>query len=165
MQKKTESELIASKDKAEESDRLKTAFLHNISHEIRTPMNAILGFSALLNEPDTDVAERKQYTDIIFQSGSQLLSIINDIAFQTNILALNAAVEAARAGEHGKGFAVVAAEVPLNNARITRNDTLYKANTGLVDIALDVKTYIKSVYGATSPQYKKISKIKFTKPR
>jgi hypothetical protein len=64
-----------------------------------------------------------------------------------------------------KNAAVVAAEVPLNNARITRNDTLYKANTGLVDIALDVKTYIKSVYGATSPQYKKISKIKFTKPR
>jgi PAS domain S-box-containing protein len=79
LNKKTEAELIASKEKAEESDRLKTAFLHNISHEIRTPMNAILGFSALLNEQDTDIAERKQYTDIIFQSSSQLLSIINDI--------------------------------------------------------------------------------------
>ena len=64
-----------------------------------------------------------------------------------------------------KNLAVTNAEVPLNNARISRNDVLYKANTGLVDIALDVKTYIKSVYGATSPQYKKISKIKFTKPR
>ena len=64
-----------------------------------------------------------------------------------------------------KNTAVTNAEVPLNNARIARNDVLYKANTGLVDIALDVKTYIKSVYGATSPQYKKISKIKFTKPR
>ena len=64
-----------------------------------------------------------------------------------------------------KNAAVIAAEVPLNNARITRNDTLYKANTGMVDIALDVKTYIKSVFGASSPQYKKISKIKFTKPR
>lgn len=64
-----------------------------------------------------------------------------------------------------KNLAVTTAEVPLNNARIARNDTLYKANIGLVDIALDVKTYIKSVYGATSPQYKKISKIKFTKPR
>ncbi len=64
-----------------------------------------------------------------------------------------------------KNTAVTTAEVPLNNARIARNDVLYKANTGLVDIALDVKTYIKSVYGATSPQYKKISKIKFTKPR
>ena len=64
-----------------------------------------------------------------------------------------------------KNTAVTTAEVPLNNARIARNDVLYKTNTGLVDIALDVKTYIKSVYGATSPQYKKISKIKFTKPR
>jgi hypothetical protein len=64
-----------------------------------------------------------------------------------------------------KNAAVIAAEVPLNNARITRNDILYKPNTGLVDTALDVKTYIKSVFGTTSPQYKTISKIKFTKPR
>jgi hypothetical protein len=64
-----------------------------------------------------------------------------------------------------KNTAVTNAEVPLNNARIVRNNVLYKQDTGLVDIALDVKTYIKSVYGATSPQYKKISKIKFTKPR
>ena len=64
-----------------------------------------------------------------------------------------------------KNTAVITAEVPLNNARIARNDVLYKTNTGLVDIALDVKTYIKSVFGATSPQYKKISKIKFTNPR
>lgn len=74
-----EEQIIAAKEKAEESDRLKTAFLHNVSHEIRTPMNAILGFSALLNEPDISTEERAQYTDVIFQSGSQLLSIINDI--------------------------------------------------------------------------------------
>jgi PAS domain S-box-containing protein len=77
--KRAENELIASKEKAEESDRLKTAFLHNVSHEIRTPMNAILGFSVLLNEPGVSEAERHQYTDIIFQSGNHLLSIINDI--------------------------------------------------------------------------------------
>lgn len=77
--KKAEADIIAAKEKAEESDRLKTAFLHNVSHEIRTPMNAILGFSALLNESDTSPEERQQYTDIIFQSGNQLLSIINDI--------------------------------------------------------------------------------------
>ena len=74
-----EAELIAAKEKAEESDRLKTAFLHNVSHEIRTPMNAILGFSSLLNEPGITESERNQYIDIIFQSGNQLLSIINDI--------------------------------------------------------------------------------------
>ncbi len=83
--KQDESELIAAKGKAEESDRLKTAFLHNVSHEIRTPMNAIIGFSALLNEPDTTAEDRKQFTDIIFQSGTQLLSIINDIVDIANI--------------------------------------------------------------------------------
>ena len=74
-----ETELIAAKEKAEESDKLKTAFLHNVSHEIRTPMNAILGFSALLSEPGLSETDRNQYIDIIFQSGNQLLSIINDI--------------------------------------------------------------------------------------
>ncbi len=83
--KRAEAELVAAKEKAEENDRLKTAFLHNISHEIRTPMNAIIGFSALLNEPETTDAEKKQYVDIIFQSGSQLLSIINDIVDIANI--------------------------------------------------------------------------------
>ena len=83
--KMAEAELIAAKEKAEESDRLKTAFLHNVSHEIRTPMNAIIGFSALLNEPDTTEEERHQFIDIIFQSGSQLLSIINDIVDIANI--------------------------------------------------------------------------------
>jgi PAS domain S-box-containing protein len=77
--KKAETDLIAAKEKAEEGDRLKTAFLHNVSHEIRTPMNAILGFSTLLNEPGVTESERKQFTDVIFQSGTQLLSIINDI--------------------------------------------------------------------------------------
>jgi len=80
-----EAELIAAKEKAEESDRLKTAFLHNVSHEIRTPMNAIIGFSALLNEPDTPEDDRQQFVEIIFQSGSQLLSIINDIVDIANI--------------------------------------------------------------------------------
>lgn len=62
-----------------------------------------------------------------------------------------------------KNLAVINAETPLNNARIARNDLMYKDNTGLVDVATDVKTYIKSVYGATSPQYKTVSSLKFTK--
>jgi PAS domain S-box-containing protein len=77
--KKDEAELIAAKEKAEEGDRLKTAFLHNVSHEIRTPMNAILGFSSLLNEQGLTEADRKQFVDVIFQSSNHLLSIINDI--------------------------------------------------------------------------------------
>ena len=62
-----------------------------------------------------------------------------------------------------KNLAVINAEVPLNNARMARNDIMYKENVGLVDIALDIKTYIKSVYGATSPQFKQISGLKFSK--
>ena len=72
-------ELIKAKERAEESDRLKTAFLNNMSHEIRTPMNGILGFSELLDDETLTVEERKQYVKIINNNGLQLLSIINDI--------------------------------------------------------------------------------------
>ncbi|BAX81745.1 ATP-binding protein [Labilibaculum antarcticum] len=72
-------ELIIAKEKAEESDHLKTSFLQNISHEIRTPMNAVVGFSSFLNDPDLLPEKRKYFTDIIIQSSDQLLSIINDI--------------------------------------------------------------------------------------
>jgi PAS domain S-box-containing protein len=83
--KKIEEELIRAKEKAEEGDKLKTAFLHNISHEIRTPMNAIVGFSALLGEPDIDSNTRKSYIDMIMESSNHLLSIINDIVDISNI--------------------------------------------------------------------------------
>ena len=71
--------LIAAKEKAEDSDRLKTAFLHNISHEIRTPLNAIIGFTGFLEQPDITPELRKNYINIIYQSNNQLLSIIDDI--------------------------------------------------------------------------------------
>ncbi len=64
-----------------------------------------------------------------------------------------------------KNSAVINATIPLSNARISRNDILYKENTGLVSIANDVKAYIKSVFGGTSPQYKQVSALKFTNPR
>jgi len=60
-----------------------------------------------------------------------------------------------------KNAAVVAATIPLSNTRISRNDILYKKLTGLVDIAFDTKVYIKSEFGATSPQYKQVSKLEF----
>lgn len=83
--KKIFRDLMAAKEKAEESDRLKTAFLHNISHEIRTPMNAIVGFTSLLESPELSEDTRKQYIDIVFQSSNQLLSIISDIVDISNI--------------------------------------------------------------------------------
>jgi signal transduction histidine kinase/CheY-like chemotaxis protein len=77
--KKTEVELINAKERAEESDRLKTAFLQNMSHEIRTPMNAIMGFSDLLFISANNPVKLKQFTEIISQRCKDLLDIINDI--------------------------------------------------------------------------------------
>ncbi len=71
-------ELILAKEKAEESNRLKTMFIQNMSHEIRTPMNGIIGFSSLLSESDSK-SQLNQYIKIIQNSSNQLLRIINDI--------------------------------------------------------------------------------------
>ena len=79
------ADLILAKEKAEESDRLKSAFLNNISHEIRTPLNAITGFSALLTMPDNDTATQSMYIESILKSSDQLLSIVYDIIDMSNI--------------------------------------------------------------------------------
>jgi PAS domain S-box-containing protein len=73
------NDLVEAKEKAEESDRLKSAFLANISHEIRTPMNGILGFSELLKEPHLSGDEQQEYIDLIQQSGERMLNLINDL--------------------------------------------------------------------------------------
>ncbi len=65
--------------KAEESDRLKTAFLTNMSHEIRTPMNAIVGFSDMLANPELSQQEKDEFIKYINQSSETLLHLINDI--------------------------------------------------------------------------------------
>lgn len=72
-------EIITAKEKAEESDRLKTAFLQNMSHEIRTPMNAIMGFADLLSKNFNDKSKLTYFSNIISQRCSDLLDIINDI--------------------------------------------------------------------------------------
>jgi hypothetical protein len=72
-------DLTRSKEKAEESDMLKSAFLANMSHEIRTPMNGILGFSELLKSPDLTGTQQQEYINVIEKSGKRMLNIINDI--------------------------------------------------------------------------------------
>ncbi|HET6555869.1 MAG TPA: ATP-binding protein [Prolixibacteraceae bacterium] len=74
-----EIQLEEAKIKAEESDRLKTAFLANISHEIRTPMNAIIGFSRMIGSPDFDEEEKTKFIDIIITNGKLLMALINDM--------------------------------------------------------------------------------------
>ena len=76
--KQLESELILARNKAEESDRLKSAFLANISHEIHTPLNAIVGFSDILPMASSE-EERQNMVNIIHENNEKLLRIFSDI--------------------------------------------------------------------------------------
>lgn len=78
-------ELEKAKSKAEESDKLKSAFLMNLSHEIRTPMNAIIGFSTLLKSNDVSDKEKDEYIDVIKNSGNNLIEIIDDLVEMSKI--------------------------------------------------------------------------------
>ena len=73
-----EQALIEAKHRAEESDRLKSAFLANVSHEIRTPLNAIVGFSEVIAHTESE-CEREEYLDIVKANSNLLLHLINDI--------------------------------------------------------------------------------------
>ncbi len=75
----TNKKLLVAKEKAEESDRLKSAFLSNMSHEIRTPMNAIIGFSQILKDTNISREAHSDYLNIIINKGNLLMNIINDI--------------------------------------------------------------------------------------
>ena len=88
-QKEIEMALIKARNQAEESDRLKTAFLANISHEVRTPLNAIVGFSEVLTETASE-SERQQLSDLIRQNNTHLLQLFDDMV---NMSKLDAGVE------------------------------------------------------------------------
>ena len=76
--KQIEEMLVNERDRAEASDRLKSAFLANMSHEIRTPLNAIIGFSSILTMTE-DEEEKKEYVSIIEKNNGILLQLINDV--------------------------------------------------------------------------------------
>lgn len=85
--------LLEAKKKAEESDRLKTAFLNNLSHEIRTPLNGIVGLTSLFDDDYTTRQDRKAFSEIIAENSRQLTGIIDDII---NTAALEAGQESVR---------------------------------------------------------------------
>lgn len=74
-----EGQLVVARERAEESDMLKSAFLANMSHEIRTPLNAIVGFSSLMQSEELSQEERAEYCDIVVNNSEMLLTLLNDI--------------------------------------------------------------------------------------
>lgn len=74
-----EQRLIALKEQAEASNRMKSSFLANMGHEIRTPLNAIVGFSDLISDPQIPDQEKEDYRRIIERNSSMLLQLINDV--------------------------------------------------------------------------------------
>ncbi len=77
--KDVESQLRIAKEKAEESDRLKSAFLANVSHEIRTPLNAITGFSSLLANPNLQLDKKEKYIKQILSGSNELVNLIDNV--------------------------------------------------------------------------------------
>ncbi len=74
-----EQALLEAKNQAEESDKLKSAFLANISHDIRIPMTSIIGFSDLLVDDDLSISEREKFVELITKSGQDLLNLVDNI--------------------------------------------------------------------------------------
>ena len=115
--------------------------------------------------PNTVSVSRQSY-DSLTENFSALIDLVSSIpSYTPNEAELTAASLTTFHGNlQTANTNVINAEVAYSNARISRDNTLYADNTGLVDVASDVKKYVKAIFGATSPQYKQVSGIKFTKP-
>jgi two-component system, sensor histidine kinase and response regulator len=72
------TELMAAKEKAETSDKLKTSFINNISHEIRTPLNGILGFGQILTDPDLEPQEKELFVGMLNESSDRLINTVTN---------------------------------------------------------------------------------------
>jgi len=151
--KLAEQELIKAKERAEESDHLKSAFLANMSHEIRTPMNGVLGFAELLKEPKLSGKEQEKYISVIQRSGTRLLNIINDIIDISKIEAgqmganisetnVNEKIEdiynffKQKANQKGIHFACKSPLPSIQSIIKTDNEKLYAILTNLVNNAI-----------------------------
>jgi len=132
---KIEKELIIAKEKAEESERLKTAFLNNISHEIRTPMNAIMGFSELILDERISTTERLEFNRIISESCYRLLGVISDLISISAIETGQAVVMVEKVNLNaflGEVFKVVEKELLSEQVRIILDVALRDEHSGIL---------------------------------
>jgi len=151
--KLTEKELVKAKETAEENNRLQTAFLQNISHEIRTPMNGILGFTALLKDPEFAGEQHKRFISIIEKSGDRMLNTINDlmniskieagqVELNVSIININEQVEnlynffKPEADKKGLQFTVKSPLSGQDATMITDKEKLYAILTNLIKNAM-----------------------------
>lgn len=116
---------------------------------------------------DKNISVSQQSFDSLIDGFTKLIQVVSTESLyipnetEIKVTSLNTLLTSLKTANTG----VINATTAYSNARISRDTTLYAVNTGLTDIATEVKKYVKSVFGATSPQYKQISKLKFTKPR
>ncbi len=116
---------------------------------------------------DKTISVSQQSYDSLIENFDKLIQLVateptytpNETELQTSTLQTNLG------NLRTSNTAVVNTYTNYSNSRITRNNILYGQTTGLVDVALEVKKYVKSVFGATSPQFKQVSKLEFTRPR
>ena len=115
----------------------------------------------------TNISTSQQSYDQLIQHLTGLTSVLEaETSYTPNETELQVAtIQAKIADLTAKNTAVATAYTNISNSRIARNETLYSTDSGLVQTALEVKKYIKSVFGASSPQYSQVKSIGFSKPR
>lgn len=113
--------------------------------------------------PEQISVSQQSYDSLLENFNKLILLVAAEPSYTPNEVDLQVATLTALAGTLAtQNTAVIDANSALSNARIARNHTLYDDTTGLYDIQLEVKKYVKSVFGASSEEYKQIAKIKFT---
>ena len=116
--------------------------------------------------PNTISTSQQSYDQLIQHLAGLTTVLEAETSYTPNETDLQvASINAKIADLSAKNTAVATAYTSISNSRIARNETLYTSATSLVETALEVKKYIKSVFGATSPQYAQVKSIEFSKPR
>ena len=132
----SESALREAKDRAEESSRLKSAFLANMNHEIRTPLNAIVGFSDVLASGGTSVDEQQGYVDIIKTNSDLLLRLINDILDVSRLEADRVTFTIEKCDVVPLCQQVLAS---VSQARKSENEFIFECDRESVDLRTDIQ--------------------------